>query len=199
MQILIVCYIYKQWWCDQGKWVLGRALSNFRFVVYLVKQPKSFCFAENLIKSRLPVPQIYRQFCPAENSKIQKEFHIIIACISKSIFPTYDSFRLIMLIHKSIKVFAYYYVPIPFHKPIEHTQKKTDILELRIENPTQSTNDHRSLLTPPGPPLVVPTSMCQEHVPYLVIGLFPPLPLTYGTSFLLLQKALKTCPHLRDP
>ena len=39
--------------------------------------------------------QRYRQFCPAENNKIQKEFHTVIGYISKSIFPTYDSFRLI--------------------------------------------------------------------------------------------------------
>ncbi len=39
--------------------------------------------------------QRYRQFCPTENNKIQKELHTIIGCIYKSIFPTYDSFCLI--------------------------------------------------------------------------------------------------------
>ena len=39
--------------------------------------------------------QRYRQFCVAENNNIQKEFHIIIGYISKSIFPT--CIRLILL------------------------------------------------------------------------------------------------------
>ncbi len=39
--------------------------------------------------------QGYRQFCPAENNKIEKELHTTIGCIQKSIFSTYDSFRLL--------------------------------------------------------------------------------------------------------
>ncbi len=81
-------------WCDQAKWVLCRALSNLRFVVYLVKQSESFVLLKTSSKSDLRF-QRYTQFCPAENNKIQREFHTIIGCISKSIFPTYDSFRLI--------------------------------------------------------------------------------------------------------
>ncbi len=81
-------------WFDQEKWVLCRALSNFSFVVYLVKQSESFILLKTTSESDLRF-QRYTQFCPAENNKIQREFHTIIGCISKSIFPTYDTFRLI--------------------------------------------------------------------------------------------------------
>ena len=80
--------------CDQTKWVLCRALSNFSFVFYLWKHSESFLLLKTSSKSDLRF-QRYRQFCIAENNKIKKEFHTIIGCISKSIFPTYDSFRLI--------------------------------------------------------------------------------------------------------
>ncbi len=66
-------------WCDQAKWVLCRALSNFRFVVYLVKQPESFVLLKTSSKSDLEFKR-FRQFCPAENIKIQKEFQTKIAC-----------------------------------------------------------------------------------------------------------------------
>ncbi len=78
-------------WCNQAKWVLCRALSNFRFVVYLVKQSESFVLLNTLSKSELRF-QRYSQFCAAENNKIQKELHTT-ECISKSTFTTYDSFR----------------------------------------------------------------------------------------------------------
>ncbi len=81
-------------WCNQVKWVLCRALSNLRFVVYLIEQSESFVLLKTPSKSDLRF-QRYTQFCPAENNKIQRDFHTIIGCISKSIFPTYDSFRLI--------------------------------------------------------------------------------------------------------
>ncbi len=94
-------------WCDQAKWVLCRAPSNFSFVVYLWKHSESFVLVKTSSKSDLRF-QRYRQFCVAENNKIQKEFHTIIGCISKSIFPTYDSFRLIashLPILKFLKIF----------------------------------------------------------------------------------------------
>ncbi len=81
-------------WCDQAKWILCRALSNFRFVVHLVKQSISFVLLKTSPKSDSRF-QRYALFCPAENNKIQRDFHSMIGCISKSIFPTYDSFRLI--------------------------------------------------------------------------------------------------------
>ncbi len=51
---------------------------------------RELCFGENLKKKSDLRFQKYRQFCPAENNKIQKEFHTVIGCISKSIFPTYN-------------------------------------------------------------------------------------------------------------
>ena len=57
-----------------------------------MKALRELCFNENLIRIGLIIPKTH---CPAENNEIQKEFHIIIGYIAKSIFPTYDSFRLI--------------------------------------------------------------------------------------------------------
>ncbi len=79
---------------DQAKWVLCRALSNFSFVTHLWKHSKSFVLLKTPSESNLYF-QRYKQFCPAENNKIQTEFHTIIGYISKSIFSTYDSYRLI--------------------------------------------------------------------------------------------------------
>ncbi len=81
-------------WCNQAEWVLCRALSNFSLVVHLGKYSESFGLLKTSSKSDLRF-QRYIQFCVAENNKKQKEFHTIMGCISKSIFPTYDSFRLI--------------------------------------------------------------------------------------------------------
>ncbi len=61
-------------WCDQTKWVLWQALSNFTFLVYLVKQTESFVLLKTSSKSDVWF-QWYIQFCPAEINKIQKEFH----------------------------------------------------------------------------------------------------------------------------
>ncbi len=46
---------------------------NFKFCNSFVKALRELCFAENLIRIRLPKIQ----FCPAENNKIQKEFHTV--------------------------------------------------------------------------------------------------------------------------
>ncbi len=61
------------------------------------KATRKLCFAENLIRIGLNIPKILqRQFCSAENNKLQKQFLTIMGYISKSISLTYDSFRLII-------------------------------------------------------------------------------------------------------
>ena len=65
---------------------------KFQFCSLFVKAFRELCFTKTSSKSDLRF-QRQRQFCVAENNKIQKEFHTIIGRISKSIFPTYDSFR----------------------------------------------------------------------------------------------------------
>ena len=74
---------------------LCRALSNFSFVIHLWKLSESYVLLKSSSESDLLRFQRYKQFCLAENNKIQKEFYTIIGCISKSIFPTNNSFRLI--------------------------------------------------------------------------------------------------------
>ena len=58
---------------------------KFYFCNSFVKALGEFCFAENPIRIGLIALKIYTQFCPAENNKIQKEFHTIIGYISKNI------------------------------------------------------------------------------------------------------------------
>ena len=66
-------------WCDQAKWDLCWALLNLSFVVYMWKHSESFVLLKTSGKSDLRF-QRYRQFCEAENKKLQKKFHTIIGC-----------------------------------------------------------------------------------------------------------------------
>ena len=85
-------------WCDVMRSskmsLMSGTIKNVSFVIYLWKHSKSFALLKTSSKSDLRF-QKCRQFWPAENNKILGSFILFIGCISKLIFLTYNSFRLI--------------------------------------------------------------------------------------------------------
>ncbi len=79
---------YVMW---SSKMSLSWPQSNFRVIVYLVKQPESFV----LPKSHNNWTSGSDRQSEAESNTIQNKFHTIIGCIYKSIILAYNSFCLI--------------------------------------------------------------------------------------------------------
>ncbi len=60
-------------WCGQGKWVLCRALSNFRFAIYLVEQPESFVLLKTSSKLDLQFKR-YKEFVQLKTIRYKRNF-----------------------------------------------------------------------------------------------------------------------------
>ena len=82
-------------WHDQGKWVTCSKISISFFLHHFLVTSKCF----NLMQTPLQLDiwlQSYEGFVNAKNNIKQRNLNTVFANISKTIFPTSDSFLLIM-------------------------------------------------------------------------------------------------------
>ena len=88
-------YVIAHLWHDQGEWVTCRQNSVLTFQYKWLVHSKNSILIQTPSKSDIWL-QRYEQFFNSKNNVIHKNLPPFLACYSKSIFPTSDSFPLIM-------------------------------------------------------------------------------------------------------
>ncbi len=89
--VVYVMVFFSEMWCGQGKWVVCRALSNFRFEICLLNLWKGFCYVENSIKiwhrDQRPSKDLdtFLFNVQLKTIKYKKEFHTVIGYLKINI------------------------------------------------------------------------------------------------------------------
>ena len=113
-RFLLKCDVIKQneselanMWHDQEKWVTCQRFSILSFLHHFLATWKCYILMQTTLWLDIWL-QSYEQFIKAENNIKQKNLNTFLADISKTIFPTSDSFPLIMLHNLIFRCSKYY-------------------------------------------------------------------------------------------